>query len=209
MRLATTIILEILSNDSNTSWIANRIIMISMTSKSIKNVLYDLKPSAYVRINHKWFDSKISFDKKQKIIKERLCHMSTWCRKITIELSDYMYKRIGTDIIGKHKININILKYIDVNKIKEIIISYKNKLELHNDYIRNIDIILKYLYSNNILSNYLSVSIAAGIILLISKIYNLDINNKKISSTLDISEISIKKIYNKINNQQIKDIIIK
>ena len=180
MRLATTIILEILSNDSNTSWIANRIIMISMTSKSIKNVLYDLKPSAYVRINHKWFDSKISFDKKQKIIKERLCHMSTWCREITIELSDYMYERIGIDIIGKHKININILKYIDVNKIKEIIISYKNKLELHNDYIRNIDIILKYLYSNNILSNYLSVSIAAGIILLISKIYNLDINKKNI-----------------------------
>ena len=62
---------------------------------------------------------------------------------------------------------------------------------------------------DDIVSNHQPISIAAGIILLISKIYNLDINKKKISSTLDISEVTINKIYNKINNQQIKDIIIK
>jgi len=213
MLLLTSIILEILSNDSNKSWPANKTIMISMTSKSIKDVLRNLLPSVYLRINHKWFNSQLSFDKKQKIIKERLYRMSTWCCKLTIELSDYMYEQldIDIDIDIKHKIKINILKYIDidVNYIKKIIINYQNELGLHNDSIRNIDIILEYLSYDDIFSNYQSVSIAAVIILLISKIYNLDINKKKISSTLDISKVSINKIYNKINNQDLKDIIIK
>jgi transcription initiation factor TFIIIB Brf1 subunit/transcription initiation factor TFIIB len=213
MLLLTSIILEILSNDSNKSWPANKTIMMSMTSKSIKDVLCNLSPSVYLRINHKWFNSQLSFDKKQKIIKERLYRMSTWCCKLTIELSDYMYEQLSTgiDIAVKYNININIniLKYIDVNNIKELIISYKEKLGLYNDCIRNIDIILEYLSHDDIFSNYQSVSIAAGIILLISKIYNLDINKKKISSTLDISKVSINKIYNKINNQDLKDIIIK
>ena len=213
MLLLTSIILEILSNDSNKSWPANKTIMMSMTSKSIKDVLRNLLPSVYLRINHKWFNSQLSFDKKQKIIKERLYRMSTWCCKLTIELSDYMYEQldidINIDIDIKHKIKINILKYIDVNNIKELIISYKEKLGLYNDCIRNIDIILEYLSRDDIFSNYQSISIAAGIILLISKIYNLDINKKKISSSLDISKVSINKIYNKINYQDLKDIIIK
>jgi transcription initiation factor TFIIIB Brf1 subunit/transcription initiation factor TFIIB len=91
----------------------------------------------------------------------------------------------------------------------KFIISYKGKLGLHSDYIPISNIISEYLSHDDIVSNHQPISIAAGIILLISKIYNLDINKKKISTTLDISEVTINKIYNKINNQQIKDIIIK
>lgn len=68
--------------------------------------------------------------------------------------------------------------------------------------------ICDYLSNDDIVYNHQPISIAAGIILLISTIYELDINRKKISSTLNISEVTINKIYNKINNQKIIDIAI-
>lgn len=101
-----------------------------------------------------------------------------------------------------------LLKNNDVIDPGKFIISYYGKLGLHRDYIPISITISEYLSHDDIVSNHQPVSIAAGIILLISKIYNLDINKKKISSTLNISEVTINKIYNKINNQQVKDIII-
>jgi transcription initiation factor TFIIIB Brf1 subunit/transcription initiation factor TFIIB len=101
-----------------------------------------------------------------------------------------------------------LLKDNDVIDPGKFITSYHGKLGLHRDYIPISITISEYLSHDDIVSNHQPVSIAAGIILLISKIYNLDINKKKISSTLNISEVTINKIYNKINNQQIKDIII-
>lgn len=101
-----------------------------------------------------------------------------------------------------------LLKNNDVIDPGKFISSYHGKLGLHRDYIPISITISEYLSHDDIVSNHQPVSIAAGIILLISKIYNLDINKKKISSTLNISEVTINKIYNKINNQQIKDIII-
>jgi len=101
-----------------------------------------------------------------------------------------------------------LLQNNDVIDPGKFIFSYHGKLGLHRDYIPISITISEYLSHDDIVSNHQPVSIAAGIILLISKIYNLDINKKKISSTLNISEVTINKIYNKINNQQIKDIII-
>jgi transcription initiation factor TFIIIB Brf1 subunit/transcription initiation factor TFIIB len=101
-----------------------------------------------------------------------------------------------------------LLKNNDVIDPGKFISSYHGKLGLQREYIPISIKVSEYLLNDDIVSNHQPVSIAAGIILLISKIYNLDINKKKISSTLNISEVTINKIYNKINNQKIKDIII-
>jgi transcription initiation factor TFIIIB Brf1 subunit/transcription initiation factor TFIIB len=96
----------------------------------------------------------------------------------------------------------------DVNDPGKFITSYHGKLGLQRDYIPISITVCEYLSKDNIASDHQPVSIAAGVILLISKIYNLDINKKKISTTLNISEVTINKIYNKINNQETKDMII-
>jgi transcription initiation factor TFIIIB Brf1 subunit/transcription initiation factor TFIIB len=101
-----------------------------------------------------------------------------------------------------------LLKNNDIIDPSKFITSYHGKLGLHKEYIPISIKISEYLLDDDIVSNHQPVSIAAGIILLISKIYNLDINKKKISSTLNISEVTINKIYNKINTQKIKDLII-
>lgn len=101
-----------------------------------------------------------------------------------------------------------LLQNNDVVDPGKFISSYHGKLGLQRDYIPISIKVSEYLSNDDIVSNHQPVSIAAGIILLISKIYNLDINKKKISATLNISEVTINKIYNKINNQQVKEIII-
>jgi transcription initiation factor TFIIIB Brf1 subunit/transcription initiation factor TFIIB len=101
-----------------------------------------------------------------------------------------------------------LLKSNDVIDPGKFITSYHGKLGLQRDYIPISITVCEYLSNDDIASNHQPVSIAAGVILLISKIYNLYINKKKISTTLNISEVTINKIYNKINNQQTKDMII-
>jgi transcription initiation factor TFIIIB Brf1 subunit/transcription initiation factor TFIIB len=101
-----------------------------------------------------------------------------------------------------------LLQNNDIIDPIKFISSYHGKLGLQRDYIPISIKVFEYLSHDDIVSNHQPVSIAAGITLLISKIYNLDINKKKISTTLKISEVTINKIYNKINNQQVKDIII-
>lgn len=100
-----------------------------------------------------------------------------------------------------------MLKNINVINPAHFISSYHGKLRLERKYVDISIKICNHLSNDDIVCNHQPISIAAGIILLISTIYELDINRKKISSTLNISEVTINKIYNKINNQQIIDII--
>lgn len=100
-----------------------------------------------------------------------------------------------------------LLKNINIINPAHFISSYHGKLRLERKYVDISIKICNHLSNDDIVCNHQPISIAAGIILLISTIYELDINRKKISSTLNISEVTINKIYNKINNQQIIDII--
>lgn len=100
-----------------------------------------------------------------------------------------------------------LLQNNDVIDPGKFITSYHGKLGLHRDYIAISIKVCEYLSNDDIASNHQPVSIAAGVILLISILYELKITKKKISSTLNISEVTINKIYNKINNQETKNMI--
>jgi len=98
-----------------------------------------------------------------------------------------------------------IIKDINSPEPYKFIKTYHNKLNIPTEYLKVAIRICKNINKLDEISNHHPVSLAAGCIFLISKLYNLDITKKEISVTLDISEVTINKIYSKLD--QLKNII--
>lgn len=84
--------------------------------------------------------------------------------------------------------------------------SYYQKIGLNQAYVPEAYKISKNIGKLDIASNHQPISIAAGIILLMSKIHELPITKKRISEIFNTSEVTVNKIYNKIN--EYRDVII-
>lgn len=102
--------------------------------------------------------------------------------------------------------NDDIIKDIDSPEPYKFIKTYYAKLNIPIEYLQIAIKICKNINRLDEISNHHPVSLAAGCIFLISKLYNLDISKKEISTTLDISEVTINKIYSKLD--QLKNIIV-
>ena len=93
----------------------------------------------------------------------------------------------------------DILKILEPSESIHFIMRYLNILNVDKKYIE----IAKSLNNNitklDIASDHQPPSIAAGSIMLMSELYNLDLNIKDISKKFKISEVTIKKTFKKIN----------
>jgi len=99
----------------------------------------------------------------------------------------------------------DILTILEPSDVLQYVERYSKKLNLDTKYIeicKSLSINIKKL---DIASDHQPPSIAAGSIMLISEVYNLNINIKEISIKFKISEVTIKKTYKKI--REYKDIL--
>ena len=99
----------------------------------------------------------------------------------------------------------DIFSYLEPANHLNYIIRYGNILKIEQKYIDKCKEISNNIIKLDIASDHQPPSIAAGCIMLISDIYDLNINIKSISSEFKISEVTIKKTFKKLNNY--KDLI--
>lgn len=98
------------------------------------------------------------------------------------------------------------VKDIRCSDPSKFIKSYYNKLGLEKDYVTVALQISKNVAKLDLTSNHQPISIAAGIVLIISEVHGLNITKKHIAEVFKISEVTINKIYKKL--VQMKNIII-
>ena len=75
---------------------------------------------------------------------------------------------------------------------------FGKKLNINIDYINIAKNIATNIHKLDIASTHEPPSVAAGCIVLVSNIYNIDISKKEISDIFDISDVTISKTYRKI-----------
>lgn len=116
------------------------------------------------------------------------------------------------DIYGLEIKNVNkgtrrFLEYIDINtlniefnssKSSDFIERFASKLNLDDQYIKIANDISLNIHKLDIASTHEPPSVAAGCILLVSVIYNLNITKKQISEVFKISDVTISKTYRRI-----------
>merc|ERR1712146_358563 len=99
------------------------------------------------------------------------------------------------------------LEYIDINtlniefnssKSSDFIERFASKLNLDEQYIKIANDISSNIHKLDIASTHEPPSVAAGCILLVSVIYNLNITKKQISEVFKISDVTISKPYRRI-----------
>ncbi len=99
------------------------------------------------------------------------------------------------------------LEYIDINtlniefnssKSSDFIERFASKLNLDDQYIKIANDISSNIHKLDIASTHEPPSVAAGCILLVSVIYNLNITKKQISEVFKISDVTISKTYRRI-----------
>jgi transcription initiation factor TFIIB len=79
---------------------------------------------------------------------------------------------------------------------------YSKKLNLADIYIKKAKDISINIHKLDIVSTHEPSSVAAGCILLVTKMHKLDLNKKKISDIFNISDVTISKTFRRINNYQ-------
>ena len=79
---------------------------------------------------------------------------------------------------------------------------YSKKLNLADIYIKKAKDISSNIHKLDIVSTHEPSSVAAGCILLVTKMHKLDLNKKKISEIFNISDVTISKTFRRINNYQ-------
>lgn len=85
------------------------------------------------------------------------------------------------------------------SKATDFIERYSNKLDLDDKHIKIAKDISSNIHKLDIVSTHEPSSVAAGCLLLVSKIHGfIDINKKKISEVFDISDVTISKTYRRI-----------
>lgn len=99
------------------------------------------------------------------------------------------------------------MDYIDYNdfsaqfyssKSSDFIKRFSNKLEMKENYIKKALDISNNIHKLDLASTHEPPSVAAGCLLLVVNLYNLDINKKKISEIFGISDVTISKTYRRI-----------
>lgn len=100
----------------------------------------------------------------------------------------------------------HVIQQIKPSDPSKFIRSYHSELNMNNAYVQLAIKISKNIAKLDLASNHQPISIAAGIILLMTKIYSLKITKKHIAEVFLISEVTINKIFNKI--EKFKEIII-
>lgn len=98
--------------------------------------------------------------------------------------------------------NYDTMYTLDSSTPEHFIARYCNALNIHKNYIEIAIIISKNVKCLGLASDHTPPSIAAGSILLMSKINNLALTKKIISKKFSISEVTISKIYNKIEEHK-------
>lgn len=84
----------------------------------------------------------------------------------------------------------------------DFISRYSKKLNIEDEYIEKAKDVSKNIHKLDIVSTHEPSSVAAGCILLITKMYKLDLNKKKIADIFNISDVTIAKTFKRINNYQ-------
>lgn len=102
------------------------------------------------------------------------------------------------NILYGNKNNNIVLKNIQVSTASRFINRYSKKLKLNKETILKAKIITENIEKLSIASNHKPLSLSGACILLACTLDNIEINKKDISELLDVSELTIMNIYNKI-----------
>jgi len=94
--------------------------------------------------------------------------------------------------------NNDILLSMESSNAIDFIERYGTKIKLDKEYIEKCKELSQNIKKLDIASDHQPPSVAAGCIMLISHLYNLNINSKEISQKFHISDVTIKKTYKKI-----------
>lgn len=92
----------------------------------------------------------------------------------------------------------SIFSEIKSSQSVDFIERYAKKLNIHPDYIKIAKNVSDNIHKLDIASTHEPPSVAAGCIVLVANIHNIEISKKEISEIFDISDVTISKTYRKI-----------
>ena len=98
-------------------------------------------------------------------------------------------------MILNNNVEINLDKYNNENKI---LIRLSNNLNIDKKYLNKIILLNYWINFNNLLNHHIPISKYACILYIISKIYKLNISKINISTTCNVSNVTISKCNTKL-----------